>query len=431
MGLAIRLGWRNLARNRWRTGLTLAAIAVAVALMVWTLAMYEGWLTQMIRGATAVEVAQVDVNTAGYVDSPRVYRAFAVDDALLGTVRGVPGVVGVSPRVKAAGLLGNEERSQVVRFIGVDPQWEETTTPVPEGIERGRWLGLRPPPYPAPREIVLGWGVARQLEAGIGDELVGFLEAADGSLGNELFVVVGVVRTGNTGIDRMAAYIHLETARFIAALDGQAHELAIATTDLMEARASADAIAAAIGVPVVSTDEASTLDPDRLVVRPWQEVMPGIDAMILLFRRSYWIMYLLVYLVAAVGILNTQRMGALERRREFGMFVAIGMRPRRLLGTLQVETLLLGASGALIGAALGGALAWYHARFGFDLGLLADAGTFTYMGVAFSDRLYFELAPFMFFQPVLVMFGVTLVSGIWPSWRAARVDPAPTIAGRA
>ena len=59
------------------------------------------------------------------------------------------------------------------------------------------------------------------------------------------------------------------------------------------------------------------MDEDAIVVRPWQEIMPAIDQMIILFQRSYWFMYLIVYLVAAIGILNTQRMSALERKSAF------------------------------------------------------------------------------------------------------------------
>lgn len=427
---SVKLGIRNLARNRWRSGLTLAAIAVAVGLMVWTIALYEGWITQMVRGATAVEIAQVQIQTAGYVESPRIYQSFLVSDQLLETVRRTADVVALSPRIKANGLLGNEQRSQVVRLLGVDPQMEATTTPVRDGLVNGRWLAQSPPEYPAPREIVLGSGIAQHLQVGIGDELVAFLEAADGSLGNELFVVVGVVRTGNTAIDRMAVYIHLEDAQFITALDGQVHEIAVATSDLTTARAAADSVARAIDAPVIRTDDAVSLDEDTIVVRPWQEIMPEIDQMILLFRRSYWFMYLILYLIAAIGILNTQRMSALERRREFGVMMAIGMRPRRMFGTLQVETTVLGLLGALIGAVGGGLLSWYHASAGLDLKMFTDQGAFSYMGVAFSDRLYFEFAPSMLVEPVLVMIGVALLSGLLPAWKAARIDPAPTISGR-
>ena len=172
------------------------------------------------------------------------------------------------------------------------------------------------------------------------------------------------------------------------------------------------------------------MEAGERVVRPWQEINPSMAQMLVLFRQSYGFMYLLIYLVAAVGIVNTQRMSAMERRREFGVMLAIGMRPRRLFRTLVAETLVLGLVGALIGAVGGTLLTWYHATAGFDMTLFTDQASFSMMGVTFSDRIYFELWPGAVIQPVLVMLFVAALSGLWPAIRAARIDPAPTIAGR-
>lgn len=427
---SVKLAFRNLFRNRWRSGLTLAAVAVAVALMIWSLALYEGWIEEMVRGATAVETAQVQLHTAAYVRQPRSYRSFPADSALLTRILGVPGVVAASPRVELNGLVGNEQRSQVARILGVDPEMEAATTPAAEAVVEGRWLSANPPPYPAPREVVVGSGVANQLQVAPGDELVTFLEAADGSLGNDLLRVVGVVRTSNNQIDRMAVYLHLRDAQELGALEGRIHEIAVRTDDLTRARETAARVGEALGAHLGAPTGAGAVADDALVVQPWQEIMPGIEQMIVIFRRSYWILYILVYLLAAAGILNTQRMSALERRREFGVMMAIGMRPRRMLRTLVVETGVLGIAGALVGCAVGALLSGYYAARGFDMSLLADQATFSYMGVAFSDRLYFVVRPWLVAQPVIVMIVVALVSGVWPAVRAARIDPAPTIAGR-
>lgn len=427
---SLKLGLRNLARNRWRSGLTLAAVAVAVGLMVWTLALYEGWIAEMVRGATAVETAQVQVHAAAYIENRRVYETFHLDSGTLATIGSVQGVRALAPRVRVHGLIGNEQRSQVAALIGVDPEREAAATPIADAVVEGRWLSPAPPDYPAPREAVLGQGVAGQLRVRPGAELVVLLETADGSLGNDMLRVVGVVRTANTQVDRLAAYLHLSDLQYIAVLDDGVHELAIRTDDLDAARATADSIAAALGVrrslPLGSGEGAG----QALVVRPWQEILPEIDEMILLFRRSYWILYLLVYLVAAVGILNTQRMSALERRREFGVLLAIGMRPRRMFRTILVETLVLGLLGALLGAGGGFLLSWHHARAGLDLRLFSDQASFSYMGVAFSERLHFVLTAAIVVQPVVIMLAVALASGLWPALKAARMDPAPTIAGR-
>ncbi|MFP4624009.1 MAG: ABC transporter permease [Gemmatimonadota bacterium] len=432
--IAFKLGLRNLARNRWRSGLTLAAVAVAVGLMVWTLGFYEGWIQQMVRGATGVETLQAQVHTAGYIEAPRVYRAFSMDDDQLRTILGVPGVQAVTPRVELNGLIGDDQRSQVARFIGVRPELEAAATPVPDGLTAGRWLAGTPPDYPAPREAVLGQGLARQLRVEPGDELVVFLEAADGSLGNELLQVVGIVRTANTGIDRMSAYLHIEDAQYIAALEDRVHEVAIRAEDPDDAIDVAAAVAAVLGAragaPEDGAVERGDADADALVVRPWQKIIPSMAQMLVIFRQSYAFMYLLIYLVAAVGIVNTQRMSAMERRREFGVMMAIGMRPRRMFRTIVVETMVLGLVGAIIGAVGGALLTWYHATAGFDMTVFTDQATFSMMGVSFSERIYFELYPNAVLQPVLVMLVVAALSGLWPAIRSARIDPAPTIAGR-
>jgi ABC-type lipoprotein release transport system permease subunit len=429
--IAARLGLRNLFRNRWRSALTLAAVAVAVALMVWTIAFLEGWLNEMVRGMTGLESLQAQVQTVDYVRNPRVYRTFELTPEQSAALAAVPGVVAVTPRVEMYGFIGTEQRSQVARMIGVDPVREAAATPITSAVVTGRWLAAEPPDYALPREAVFGAGLARQLQVSTGDELVVFLEAADGSLGNEVVLVVGTVETGNSQIDRGALYIHLEDAQLVAALEDGVHHLAIQTADLGTARATAAAVARAIGATYPLPDDAVAVTEGTLVVRPWQDLSPSLDQMIRLSRNSYWIMYLLIYLVAAVGVLNTQRMSAMERRREFGVMMAIGMRPRRMFRTLLVETGVLGVVGAALGAAAGGLLAWYHATHGFDLSMFSTGDTsFTYMGVTFSDRLHFVLTPAAIVQPVIIMVAVAMISGLLPAWHAARIDPAPTIAGR-
>jgi len=429
--ISAKIGFRNLTRNRWRTGLTLGGIALSVAFMVWILGFMEGWMGAMVQGATAVETGQVQVHTRAFADNPRVYRTFSVDGGILGRVSAVEGVVAVSPRVRLNGLIGHEQKSQVGRIFGVDPTLEAETTPVASALEEGRWLSQEPPVYPSPREVVLGAGMANQLRVEPGDELVVFVEAADGSMGNDLLEVVGVVRTANTAVDRMTAYMHIEDARFLAALEEEAHELAIKTDDLLGAQATAGAIAAALGGGTsAGASEAFAGNPDALLVRPWQEILPSIYQMLTISRSSNWITYLLIYLVAAIGLLNTQRMSALERKREFGVLMAIGMRPRKMFRMILTESFVLGTVGGLVGTALGLAVVWYHATSGLDLAMFTGQGEFTVMGVAFTGKIYAILTPVAALQPILVMMFVAFLAGLWPAVKSAKLDPAPTIAGR-
>ena len=128
--IALKLALRNLLRNRWRSGLTLGGVAVAVGLMVWTIAFYEGWIVAMVRGATSVDTGHIQVQTAGWTANPRVYESFPLNERLLDAVASVPDVRAISPRIEAYGLVGNEARSRVARLVGVDPARDAAATPV-------------------------------------------------------------------------------------------------------------------------------------------------------------------------------------------------------------------------------------------------------------------------------------------------------------
>jgi ABC-type lipoprotein release transport system permease subunit len=268
---------------------------------------------------------------------------------------------------------------------------------------------------------------------GTGDELVAFFEAADGSLGNDLLEVVGIVRTGNSVVDRNTVYLHVEDTQFLGALGGEVHELAIRTADMTRAREVSGAVAEVIeGRTEAPADVEEAPDEVRnaLLVRPWQEILPSVSQMLAISKESYFFTYLLIYLVAAVGILNTQRMSALERKREFGVLMAIGMRPRKMFRMIVTESLVLGTLGGILGTILGVAVTWYHSVAGLDLGLFTDKGGFTWMGVAFTGKIHAILTPMIIFQPVVVMVAVAFLAGLWPAVKSARIDPAPTIAGR-
>lgn len=224
--MIFKLSLRNIFRNHWRSGLTIGGIAIATALLIWLAAFMDGMAHLMVRGTTAVEIGQVQIHDPQYAERAGVHHHFAVDDAFLDEVSAVEGVTGATPRVHLFGLVGHEETSQITRIVGVEPEREAGVTIIGEAVIEGRWLSAQPAAEMDPREAVLGYTLASLLEVEVGDELAVFLQAADGSLGNDLLRIVGIVRSGNIPIDRQRVYMHLEDAQFLGALDARVHEVA-------------------------------------------------------------------------------------------------------------------------------------------------------------------------------------------------------------
>ena len=422
--MSFRIALRNLNRNRWRSALTMGGIAVAMTLVIWTNGLTDAMLMRMVASATSLDVGEIQVHRTDYVDEPLLYHAFDDITSKLEDVRAVQGVSLATARIYTYGLLGHEKRSQVAKIVGVNPSLESKGFTLSSGIVEGHWLKDTPPPEDAPRPVVLGRGLLEQLGAALGDELVLFMNGADGSMGDELVKIVGVVTAARADIDRMGAYMHMADVQRVAALDGRAHEISVRIHKNQEPSDVASRIQDAL-----NTDGKE--DAHALTVRPWTEVLPEIHQVVSFSENQKVVIYFIIFLIAALGIFNAQRMSALERRREFGVLLAVGLSPRKMFGMVVTEAALLTFAGGLVGAGLGAAAAFYFSVYGLDIGAMSGTdGGLTYMGVSLGEALYFDLTPELFLEPLVIIVCVGAAAGLWPAFGASRLDAVRAIAGR-
>ena len=420
----IQLALRNLMRNRWRSGLTLAGVAVAVAMLIWSEGLMEAFFQTMIESATGMQLGDVRIESAAHVKESSVYNAFPSTDALLASVRRAEGVRAAAPRLLTFGLLGHRARSQGALVLGVDPVAETQATDVASSLVAGEWFK---PTAPPPSEVqntrampvVVGRELANLLAAKVGDQLVVLLQAADGSMGDSRLRVVGIARTGSGELDRQAVWMRLADVAYLAALEGRAHEIVVRLDKGADLDRSAAAIRAAV---------AQAPGPP-LIARTWQQLVPDLRQMIDLSKLSMLVLYGIVYFIAALGILNAQRMTALERKREFAVMMAVGVTPVRLAALVVIEAVLLTGMGAVMGTLLGFGVSSYHAHAGLNLAAMGSQG-FSYAGVDFHSRIYFVVKPAMVFAPALAVLAVGALCGVWPALASARLKLASAISGR-
>ncbi|MEE2780386.1 MAG: FtsX-like permease family protein [Myxococcota bacterium] len=424
MNFRIALG--NLLRNRWRSALTAGGIAVATAFLVWMTSMNGAFLDLMVETAISAEIGHIQVHSTAYIEEPTLQSTFDQDPAFMKRLVEAEGVEQIAPRVQAMGLVGNKSRSRVARIIGVDARLESQVSNVASTVMSGSWLSDEPSGPGEPREVVLGEALARQLQVSPGgdDELAVLLQGADGSLGNDLLKVVGLVKTGNSLIDRTSCYMHLGDAQYLVALEGRLHEVSIRLQDSGMAGVVVDNLRTRVG---------DGGEDSAVAVRPWREIVPELEQLIVMSEKQGWFIYFVIFLIAGLAILNAQRMSALERRREFGVLLAIGLAPRRLASLIVLETALISVIGGLVGLSLGGVMVWYHATEGLDFASLGGGSSsegISFMGVNLGGKIFFDPTLMHFLGPGL---GVTLLGalcGLLPARYASRLDAAQAISGR-
>jgi putative ABC transport system permease protein len=399
-----RLAWRNLWRNRRRTWLTAGGVGFAVFLVVAAMCVQLGSYATMERTATSLLTGELQIQHADYLDDPRLDASLADAAALVARVSAEPGVAGAAPRVAAFALASAGERSYGAQVLGIDPTAEAQVVTFARQIIDGRALQ-------APTEGVLGSALARNLGVGLGDEVVLLGSAHQGGVAAMVVTVVGLFRTGMAELDRGLLLAPIDDVREAFDLHDRVHTVVVRTHD----RVSLPTIAARLEAALPSVWPAeSAHDGARLAVRTWQALLPELNQAIEVDRLSGALFYWLIMVLVTFSVVNAFIMTVFERTREFGVLLAMGMRPGRLMVMLQWEAALVWALGAVLGVVAAALLVGWLAHTGIHLG---DDMERLASEMYLPTRLYPTFtAAALLTAPVVMLIGTQIAAAI-PAWR--------------
>jgi ABC-type lipoprotein release transport system permease subunit len=404
--MLLRLALRNLGRNRRRTLLTLSAMVVSSALLILALGVFSGMLQDMLSSTTEQYYGHLVVSRDGYQEDRDMFANFSADAVETHSLRDIAGVLATSPRLRSFGLVSHRQSSYPAELLGIDPQLEQQVTTLQRHLVAGNYL-----PQPAGDAALIGAGLAKKLGVVPGDELVFLTQAADGSIGNDLLHISGIFSTGDTGHDNSLLLVGLPWLQRVTALPGALHEIAIRIVE-----------------PLQAETLRSQLQPqlaEGLRVYDWGELLPEMREAIASFDVSRLIVVMILYLATALGILNTFFMAVMERTREFGILMALGMRPWSIRLLVLLECLLLGLLALLCGLTLGVLLTWYMQVRGIDL---SDWITpVTYAGGTILPRLHAVFEAYNLLVPAALLLVICLAAGFLPANRAAKLQPVEAL----
>ena len=233
------------------------------------------------------------------------------------------------------------------------------------------------------------------------------------SLANDLFTVAGLIDTSVDLVNRQAVVMAIDEAQSLFEMPDEAHELVIYARD--PARAG-----------VLATRLNGSAEGRGAEALDWKTLAPSMVDLIELIQVAWIFVLVLVLIAAAAGVANTMLMATFERTRELGMLLALGTAPARIVEMILLESLVLGVMGALLGAAIGGALVGWAHRVGIDYAALTGGGPsqLSVYGMNWSLRMYPRLAWIDIVRAVIAVMGTSILASAWPAARAARLQPA-------
>ncbi|HLI66366.1 MAG TPA: FtsX-like permease family protein [Caulobacteraceae bacterium] len=401
------LAWRNLWRRPQRTLLSLLSVTLVSGLLVFVLSFQDGVYGQMKQTTLRIFDGYAELQASGYADDPTLDHAIAAPDELARQAQAVPGVSVAAPRVNGFAILASGPRSYAAVVVGVDPAREARISSIATTIRDGRYL------TPSDTDAaVLGDLLAKNLGVRVGDKVTVLGSARDGSVAADVLTVAGIYHSGIPDLDRTILEMPLARAQATFQMQDAANTIALGGPSLAavnHALPGLDALARRSGVTLMD----------------WRALEPAMRAAIDLKYAASMLFYVSLVLVVAFIILNTLLMSVLERTREFGTLLALGMRPGQIGAMVWIELIALALIGCATGIAIGGAATlWLQATgivFPIDPKLLAQFGV--------PSRLYPNLSLMSALAGPGALVAAIAIGGLLPFARVLRLTPALAMRG--
>ena len=382
--------------------ISMVGVAIGVAVLIVVLSVmngFEGELRNRILSLTSH--ATISAFGIGIDDWRGIARR----------IEGSPDVVAAAPYVEDQGLLAAGAQSSGALIVGVLPAEERKVADIGAKMSHGSFDALRPGEY----GIVLGTELAKILEVSVGDRVVLFTSLRTTTpLGvmprHRSFKVVGIFQAGMYEYDRNFAYVNLQDAARVYRLGEKVTGLRLKLVDMFEA-------------PRVVRSLALSLGGEGYYIDDWTRKHANFFRSIQLTKTVMFVILSLVVGVAAFNIISTLVMVVKDKQADIAILRTIGASPRGILVIFVTQGTAIGAIGTLVGIALG-------VLISFNLETLVH-GLESILGTHFMDaQVYYmsDLPAAVRWSDVakisLVAFGLCCLSTLYPSWRAARTEPA-------
>jgi ABC-type lipoprotein release transport system permease subunit len=396
------IAWRNVWRNKLRSLVIASAIALGLVGGVFSYAFMMGITNQMIRNALHTEIGNLQVHHPEY-PADRDLR-YQLDDfePLLREIRELPGVVSASPRIVGTAMLSSAEGTAAVRIAGIDS--EDDFSDIADKIVEGAHLSddERIP-------ILISRETADDLEVRLRSRVVASVVSPTGEIVYGAFRVIGLFETTNTMFDEVNVLVtRADLAELTDFPDGAASEIVVR----VESREMSGPLA----------EQLSAAHPE-LLVRTWREIAPQLE-LIADVTGVFGFGFLVIILTAlGFGIINTMLMVVMERTREIGMLMALGMARSRIFWMLLYETAFLSMVGGLAGLGLSMGVVGYTARNGVDMRAWAKG----FNAIGYDAMVYPEAPTVFYFQIAAMVLATAFLAALYPARRALKLLPAVAI----
>lgn len=394
----LRLAWRNLWRNVKRTLLMIAIVAVGTWAIVVFWGLTEGFLATTVNSQKNINAGDLQIHKSGYLEDPSLKNTLSADqlDTVEETLSKLKLIEGFSPRLELEGLLRSAYGSMGVRIRGINPHLETKVTTFNEAVVEGSFIE-------SPGQIILSKQMARNLDVRIGERVVIDVQGKQGPKALA-FLVAGLFDTSLPSLNQSMVYIYLQDAKALGGTGGVS-EIAIALSSGSNSNQVAGELKKRLG--------------GEFKVSTFMDLNPLLRSMMVIERIEMIPLMIMLAVLAGFGVANTVMFTVLERTREFGVMIALGMKPKKLARMVISESILSSMFGFALGGGVGYLLNYWLSQVGIDF------GAFTTITSKFGmpTTVYAQSSGWYWVYSLSVVVITGIIAAWYPARRTIKIEP--------
>lgn len=398
--MVLKMAWRNLWRNKKRTFITSASVIFAVLLAILLNSLKEGILVKMQENIVSFYSGAIQVHQNGYWDDQTIDKTFQNDERIVESIRAHKNVEAITPRLESFALTASHENSRGSLIVGIDPSKEGLITKIDQKVMKGTFLRS------GDKAAMITSGLSDYLKLGVGDTIIIIGQGFHGVSAAGRYPIKGIIDFASPQLNKSLVYLPLAESQELFGAEDRLSALVIHVRNIDNSETT-------------SAQIADMLDDDYEVMS-WKILLPELDQIIEGERAENIIFLLVLYMLISFGIFGTILMMTMERRFEFGVLVAIGMKKLKLSSVIVFENIMVSLLGAVVGTLLSIPIVGYFHFYPIKVtGDLKEA----YENYGFEPIFYFSIEPAIFYSQTLVVLIIALVLSVYPMIKIQGLDP--------
>ena len=395
----IKISWRNIWRNKLRSLVVIISIVFGLLGGIIIIAMSYGLNEERMNNAVDTYLSHIQIHNNLFSEDYNIKHTINNLDIIEKAINEDKRVVSYSKRIVLNGMLSNSNGSYGIQVKGIDPDEEIKVTNTHEKIIEGEYFRSK-----RDNTILVGKKLADKLNLKLKSKVVITFQDENYELTSLLFRVEGIFRSGNSRYDEMNVFVQNKSIiKNLPGFNGY-HEMPILLSDIdLRGEVKKDLIP-------LSSDN---------IVEGWDDISKELAYANEMLSAVLYIFMMIILSGLSFGVINTMLMAILERRKEIGMLMSIGMNRYKIFMMISFETIFLSLVALPFGLITSFLIVEYYSVVGIDLSIV-EAGLENF-GV--GTRLYFKVPDEEYFYVSLMVFVISIFSSVFPSIRALKINP--------